>query len=52
VTGRFFPRGEVWTVLTGAEADPGVLWLEQADGELHSWDDDETVFETFELVES
>jgi hypothetical protein len=35
-------------VLTGAIEDPDALWLEQPDGELHSWDDDERIFETFE----
>jgi hypothetical protein len=50
-TGQIHPRGELWTVLTGTAAEPGVLWLRQADGELHTWDDDQTVFEVFERVE-
>jgi len=45
---RIIPAGTIWEVLTGAVEDPGALWLEQPDGELHSWDDDESIFETFE----
>src|SRR5688572_1960464 len=48
VVARIIPAGTIWEVLTGAIEDPDSLWLEQPDGELHSWDDDESVFETFE----
>ena len=40
--------GGVWTVLTGSPQDPDALWLRQPDGKLHSWDDDESIFEYFE----
>ncbi len=49
-TGTVYPSGEIWTVLTGAKEDPSCLWLRQADGKLHSWDDDPTIFDTFELA--
>jgi len=49
-TGDVHEAGGIWEVLTGAEADPEVLWLKQPDGEYHSWDDDPTVFEMFERV--
>jgi hypothetical protein len=39
-TGKTYPAGEVWTVLTGSRQDPGVVWFRQADGERHTWDDD------------
>jgi|GEM_PF-2495707 len=44
--------GEIWTVLTGSSQDPEALWLRQPDGELHSWDDSEEIFQTFERIES
>jgi len=49
-TGCVHKAGEIWTVLEGSSQDPEVLWFRQADGELHSWDDDDTVFEQFERV--
>ncbi len=49
-TGCVYKAGEVWTVLTGSSQDPETLWLRQADGELHSWDDDYSIFEQFERV--
>ena len=42
--------GGVWTVLTGSPQDPDTLWLRQPDGELHSWDDDESIFVYFDKV--
>ena len=39
-TGKVYPAGEVWTVLSGSKDDPGVVWFRQADGERHTWDDD------------
>ena len=45
---RVIPAGTIWEVLNGAIEDPDALWLEQPDGELHSWDDDLSIFDTFE----
>ena len=42
--------GSVWTVLTGSPQDPDALWLRQPDGTLHSWDDDESIFEYFDRL--
>ena len=50
VTGNAIVGGTVWTVLPGAVEDPEALWLEQPDGKVHSWSDDESVFELFEAV--
>lgn len=50
-TGVVHPKGEIWTVLTGAEEEPVVVWFRQADGERHTWDDDESIFETFEIAQ-
>ena len=47
---RVHEKGEIWTVLTGADDDPSVLWLRQEDRELHSFDDDLAIFETFRLL--
>jgi hypothetical protein len=51
-TGKVHPKGEIWVVLPGIASDP-VLWLRQADGERHTWDDDaDSVAEWLELVET
>ena len=47
---RVIPAGSIWKVLTGAIEDSSCVWLEEPDGKLHSWDDDESIFETFERV--
>jgi hypothetical protein len=49
-TGAVHKAGEVWTVLSGAKDDPGVLRLQQADGKPHFWDDDMTVFDKFDRI--
>ncbi len=49
-TGEIFSKGEIWTILSGAKEEPVVVWLLQADGERHTWDDDESIFDTFEKV--
>ena len=48
-TGKVYPNGEVWTVLSGVKDEPDVIWLRQADGERHTWDSS-SFFETFERV--
>ena len=50
-TGKVHHVGEVWTVTEdGCSNSPGDLWLLQADGDRHTWSDDESVFEFFEKV--
>jgi hypothetical protein len=49
-TGRVYPKDEVWTVQPGADGDPVVVWFCRADGKLHTWDDDESIFKTFMKV--
>jgi hypothetical protein len=49
-TGEPHKPGEIWTVLTGSPDDPEALWLRQPDGTLHSWSDDNSVFESFEKL--
>ena len=44
------PAGEIWSVLSGSADEPIVVWLRQADGELHTWSDDEDFLATFELL--
>jgi hypothetical protein len=41
--------GEVWEVLSMSRLDP-VVWLRQPDGERHTWDDSDEIFEFFEVV--
>lgn len=49
-TGKKYNKGEIWPVLSGAKEEPVVVWLLQADGERHTWDDDNSIFETFEKL--
>ena len=44
--------GGVWTVLPGSQQDPDALLLSQPDGKLHSWSDDESIFDYFEKLAS
>jgi hypothetical protein len=50
-TGKMYPAGEVWQVLTGASDDPDIVFLLKADGERCTWDDKPSIFEMFDLVE-
>ena len=47
-TGEILPRGSLWTVVPGAEAEPHLVWLHRPDGTPHTWD--ESVLDSFELV--
>ena len=49
-TGKVYRKGEKWTVLSGAKEKPLVVWFRQADGERQTWDDDKSIFDTFEIV--
>lgn len=49
-TGNVYKKGEIWKVLSGAKEKDPVLWLLQENGERHTWDDDDSVFEQFELI--
>ena len=42
--------GEIWSILRGAAEVPVVVWLRQADGETHTWSDDEDFLATFEIL--
>jgi hypothetical protein len=47
-TGVIHCKGEIWAVLQGTK---GVVWLRQQDGHVHTWSDDQSIYETFEKVE-
>jgi len=49
-TGKIYKKDEIWTVLAAAKEEPVVVWLLQADGQRHTWDDDKSIFETFEKL--
>jgi hypothetical protein len=49
-TGEVLTSGGIWTVLKGASEERRVLWSRQPDGKAHTWDDDASVFETFEKI--
>ncbi len=51
-TGKVYPKGEVWTVLSGANEKPVVVWLRQTDGQTHTWDDGDVFLKTFEMIRS
>lgn len=44
-------QGEIWGVVSGSHQDPDVLWLQQPNGDWHTWDDDESVWDQFERVD-
>jgi len=49
-TGKVYPTGEEWVVLTGIATDP-VLWFGRPDGNRHTWDDNcASVDEWFERL--
>ena len=48
-TSKIHRAGEIWSVLPGAAEEPVVVWLQQADGETHTWSDDEDFRATFEI---
>jgi hypothetical protein len=47
-TGIVYPKGEIWTVQPGAQNRPAVVWFRRADGKLHTWDDNESIYQTFQ----
>jgi len=49
-TGEVHRAGEIWSVLPGAAEEPVVVWLRQADGETHTWSDDEDFLRMFEIL--
>jgi hypothetical protein len=49
-TGEVHHAGEIWSVLRGAAEEPVVVWLRQADGETHTWSDDDDFLRTFEIL--
>jgi hypothetical protein len=51
-TGRTHPKGEAWVVLPGSKILPIAVWFQKADGNRHTLNDDETVFEWVEIVGS
>jgi hypothetical protein len=50
-TGIVYDKGEVWTVQPGARNEPVVVWFRRADGKLHTWDDNEAIYKTFQKEE-
>jgi hypothetical protein len=49
-TGVVHREGEIWTVLPDCCTVRHDLWLQQPDGEPHTWDDDASALEWFEVV--
>jgi hypothetical protein len=43
------PKGEIWRV-SAPSSQEGLLWLQAPSGDAHTWDDDATVYDTFEPV--
>jgi hypothetical protein len=48
-TGEVHHAGDVWTVLSGAEHEPHIIYLRQSDGERHTWED-RVFLESFEIL--
>lgn len=51
-TSKFYRSGEVWTVLPGSKEEPNVVWFCQSNGKRHTWDDDPSLFKTFDLMKT
>lgn len=49
-TGERHPKGEIWTVLPEAKDSRVDVWFHQANGERHTWNDDDNIYEWFEQV--
>ena len=49
-TGKVHQAGEIWTVLSGSVEPPIVIWLRNADGARHTWDDDAGFWDWFERL--
>jgi hypothetical protein len=50
-TGEIRSKGEIWTVIPGADDGRVDVWFLQSDGERRTWDDDRTsIAEWFEVV--
>ena len=49
-TGEVHRAGEVWTVLRGSVEQPPIVWLQQPDGQSHTWSDDSDFLASFELL--
>ncbi len=47
-TGKVYVKGEIWTVQPGAKGKFPQVWFRRADGNLHTWDDDDSIYRTFE----
>jgi hypothetical protein len=50
-TGVAYAKGEIWDVQPGAKDKTVVVWFRRADGKLHTWNDDEAIYKTFQKVE-
>ena len=46
-TGKVWKKGEIWSVLQGTK---GVVWFRRPDGEVHTWDDDQSVYEVVKKI--
>jgi hypothetical protein len=41
--------GEIWEVIPGSTEPPLDVWLRRPDGQRHTWEDSESIFDTFEI---
>jgi len=49
-TGAVHKAGEIWEVLSGSKEPLIVVWLRQPDGKRHTWDDNPSIFDHFEVI--
>ena len=47
---RIHRAGGIWTVATGDDREPAVIWLREPDGSPHTWDA-ESIFDAFSPVD-
>lgn len=43
-------KGGIWSVIAGVTGGDRIIWLLQPDGAEHTWDDDDSIFDTFQIV--
>lgn len=49
-TGKVHKSGEIWIIVRGTTDDSPVLWLHEPNGTSHTWDDDQSFWNSFERV--
>lgn len=52
LTGVSYRKGSIWHVTRGTNVKPLVVWMINPDREMHTWNDDPSIFEHFEVIDA